>query len=361
MSYSLTKINKNNYRYNRSSSFEYDLLCKKISSRYNNNNNTIVTSSGTSSLNLILKSLFIKYGWNKINIIYGWELYYETPLLFEYYEDIYPGENLNIYDTVITSEPETDNEYLLELFNKKNIKNSINILFIESCSNMSGWCLDFKVIKKLRKLSKKLYVIVDNTWLTSTIFNPFEYDIDIVITSLSKHYSGGKCIGGALIIKDNDIFNVTKNHYKLSGEHVSSHICSVILENMEEMNHRIEKTSIMALKIANYLDSKDTIDKVEYPLLKTHNTFKLKDIYFKKNIGPNIFSFLINEKKEIVKEKFENMNILNLKTSYGGEDTRIDSAPVEENDKTWCRISIGYNDDYSKIIDGLNEILMDNI
>jgi len=36
MSYSLTKIKKNNYRYNRSSSVEYDLLCKKISSRYNN-------------------------------------------------------------------------------------------------------------------------------------------------------------------------------------------------------------------------------------------------------------------------------------------------------------------------------------
>ena len=50
-------------------------------------------------------------------------------------------------------------------------------------------------------------------------------------------------------------------------------------------------------------------DKVEYPLLKTHNTYKLKDIYFKKKIGPNIFSFLINEEIEIVKEKMRRNTI----------------------------------------------------
>jgi cystathionine beta-lyase/cystathionine gamma-synthase len=155
MSYSLTKTSNNNYRYNRSSSNEYDLLCHKISSRYSNYN-SIITSSGTSSLNLILKSLFIKNKWDKINIIYGWELYYETPLLIQYYESIYPNNNLNIYDTVITSVPDSDNEYLLELFNQDNIKHNINILFIESCSNMSGWCLDLNIIDKLRILSKKL-------------------------------------------------------------------------------------------------------------------------------------------------------------------------------------------------------------
>ena len=52
------------------------------------------------------------------------------------------------------------------------------------------------------------------------------------------------------------------------------------------------------------------------------------------------------------------MNILNLKTSYGGGDSRIESTPIEICNKTWCCISIGYNDNYEKIIKGLNEIFV---
>ena len=73
-------------------------------------------------------------------------------------------------------------------------------------------------------------------------------------------------------------------------------------------------------------------------------------------IGPDIFSFLINEKLEILEKKLKNMDILNLKSSYGGQDTRIDGDPVEVNNQTWCRIAIGYEDTYDIIINGLKEI-----
>ena len=64
----------------------------------------------------------------------------------------------------------------------------------------------------------------------------------------------------------------------------------------------------------------------------------------------------IDEKMDTLMTKLKNMNIINLKTSYGGSDTRIDGEPMEMCNKTWCRISIGYNDDYEKIIKGLQEI-----
>ena len=44
--------------------------------------------------------------------------------------------------------------------------------------------------------------------------------------------------------------------------------------------------------------------------------------------------------------------------SYGGGDSRIESTPIEISNKTWCRISIGYNDNYEKIIKGLNELFV---
>jgi len=50
--------------------------------------------------------------------------------------------------------------------------------------------------------------------------------------------------------------------------------------------------------------------------------------------------------------------IISIAPSYGGGESRIESTPIEITNKTWCRISIGYNDNYEKIIKGLNEIFL---
>lgn len=52
-------------------------------------------------------------------------------------------------------------------------------------------------------------MIVDNTWLTSTIFNPFDFKhVDIVVSSMSKYYSAGSCIGGAVWYKSDMNFKI---------------------------------------------------------------------------------------------------------------------------------------------------------
>jgi len=360
MSLSLTKIDKNEYKYNRSSSIEYDKLCSIISSKYGNNK-CIVTPSGMSAIDLAFNSIFVENKWKSINLIYSWELYSETPLLFEYYKKIYTNMDLKLYEVPISSNI-SDNERIIDLFENK-VRNEINIFFVESCSNMSGWFFDIDIIKQIRQLSKKLYFIIDNTWLTSTIFNPFMYDVDITVVSLSKHYSGGHCISGALICKNIDYYEIAKNYYTIKGYHFSTHICTIILDNMNQMKERLIKTSNIANDVANYLKKQKQISEVSYPLLENHTSYRLRKKYFKliideKIIGPDVFSFAIDEKKNVLIKKLKNMNILNLKTSYGGGDSRIESTPIEIGNITWCRISIGYNDNYEKIIKGLNEIFV---
>ena len=360
MSLSLTKIDKNEYKYNRSSSIEYDKLCSIISSKYGNNK-CIVTPSGMSAIDLVFNSIYVENKWKSINIIYSWELYYETPLLFEYYKKIYTNMDLTLYEVPITSNI-YDNERIIDLFENK-VRNEINIFYVESCSNMSGWFFDIDIITQIRKLSKKLYFIIDNTWLTSTIFNPFVYDVDITVLSLSKHYSGGHCISGALICKNIDYYEIAKTNYTIKGYHVSTHVCTTILDNMNQMKERLIKTSNIANDVAKYLKKQKQILEVSYPLFENHASYRLRNKYFKliidgKIIGPDVFSFAIDENENVLIKKLKNMNILNLKTSYGGGDSRIESTPIEIGNTTWCRISIGYNDDYEKIIKGLNEILV---
>jgi cystathionine beta-lyase/cystathionine gamma-synthase len=130
------------------------------------------------------------------------------------------------------------------------------------------------------------------------------------------------------------------------------------------MKNRLLKTSKLANEIVNYLINHPKISEVSYPTLPTHPSHhNLKTKYFTLKhddgqlIGPDIFSFLVDEKLNTLIIKLKKMHTLNFKTSYGGSDTRIDCDPVEINGKTWCRISIGYDDFNTKIIDGLCEMI----
>ncbi len=70
-----------------------------------------------------------------------------------------------------------------------------------------------------------LIVIIDNTWLTHVIFNPFEYGADIVCSSLTKYYSGGHVIAGITLFADseleNELSNIAKTNARILGFHFS--------------------------------------------------------------------------------------------------------------------------------------------
>ena len=69
-------------------------------------------------------------------------------------------------------------------------------------------------------------VVVDNTWLTGCSFNPFNYDVDIVVDSLTKYYSAGKTISGGIITNNEMIINDVDKFMCGYGIHVSPITCT---------------------------------------------------------------------------------------------------------------------------------------
>ena len=95
----------------------------------------------------------------KINVIYGNELYYDTPKLI-----------FNLYQTHIFEEYLINVSDYASIIDTVGVNGKINILFIESCSNLTGQMFDYEIVPVIRKKSKKLFIIIDNTWLSHDIF-----------------------------------------------------------------------------------------------------------------------------------------------------------------------------------------------
>ncbi len=329
-------------KYLRYKSYQGEILKSKIGYLYESNYVSL-TNSGQHA-NYIAIDTIIKYnGSNKINIIIPSDnLYFETKEMIYYLKSY--NENINIYNFNIKNDNSINNLF------KNQINNQINILFIESCSNPFGYIFNFDLIPKLKELSKKLYTICDNSWLSSLLFNPIQY-VDIVTISLTKHYSGGERICGACIFKDKEIYNLTEEIIKHSGIHINQQHLQVINNNIDNINIRIRKIQILTKQIIEFL-IKNNIE-IYHPMDKSHISYNHALKYLKSKY-PSIFLININKNKTEIEELLNNLTIIKVLPSFGSNETTIDPWIFENENKNYIRISIGYESNYDEII---NELL----
>lgn len=313
-----------------------DELRIKIGLLYNQKN-VILTNSGLHSNYITINVIIDKF--KDINIIYGNELYHETINLINYYKNINTYKLNNNLDCLIP-----------KIFNK------INILFIESCSNPNGYIFDFSLIDIIRKASLKLFVICDNTWLTSQIFNPFDYDIDIVTSSLSKFYSGGNAIGGVCIFKNIEDYVNTDNYIRIVGVHISPLQLNIINKEIDNVKNRINNCSQLTYQVLDYMSKYPNI-LINHPLLISHESYNLREQYFKNKLIPSIFTICFNINENILLEIINKLKIINIETSFGSKHSKIDTYINKDNNLSIIRFSIGYEDNIERIKNGINELM----
>ena len=339
------------YFYNRATHRFYNKVCYQLETKYNvDKGGVVLTSSGMAAINLALTSFLIKNRWEHINIIYSDELYCDTPRLLKHMVKIYDKIDTYLIDV-------TDTSHIKSIFEE--LQGQTNILFIESCSNPTGKIIDFSIIPSLVKLSKEMYFIVDNTWVSSVLFNPLDYGADLIVTSLTKYYSGGHCISGAVIGKGQLMKDIYQ-HAKITGNHIPLPYCEIIYSHIPHMEQRINKTSLMTLNIAKFLENHPKVSNVTHPLLDSHPSCQLARIYFG-NLGPSVLTFNLkfNTKAECMRW-LGSSEIIKLQTSFGGKETKFDQWPSRfgKDFKIFqVRLAIGYESQETDIIEELEELL----
>jgi cystathionine beta-lyase/cystathionine gamma-synthase len=212
-----------------------------------------------------------------------------------------------------------------------------------------------------KKVSKLLYVIVDNTWLTDAIFQPFDIpEVDFVINSLTKYYSGGACIAGVVLGRAHNVMNKVTNWSARNGNHVSPHNCELVVQKLPQLDERIAITSALTLRIIDYLKTKEIVTNISHPVCENHPSHQLAKKYFKQELVPSTFSISIGRKFDFVYKAVKKATILECKTSFGSRMSRTNIWSNQEagTDSTIVRLSIGYEDNYDRIVSGLDEIFI---
>ncbi|CAH6419720.1 Cys/Met metabolism PLP-dependent enzyme [uncultured virus] len=330
-------------RYGRVTSPYHADLCKKLGDRYKGT--AYVVSSGMNAISTLFRVILDKCGFNNTDrpyhLVYSDELYCDLPRLFNYFHEV----NGIILHPVHITETAKIQSLLTSL------KNERVIFYFETCSNPHGMIFEFNTIKALKKENDELLVIIDNTWASSAILNPLDWDADFVISSLTKYYSNSKSLGGVVISRHPLIAEVEK-YIRFHGLHVSPYNCKIILDNIDTLDDRMSKAYSVMLELFEHLSADSRFKDIVHPSFEHHSSHEQYQKYFNKGIGPSVFTMRIKGNDKVMKRLRSEFTHIKYKTSFGGYDTRYDPwHKGTSGGYTCCRISVGYNSTSEKIYD----------
>jgi O-acetylhomoserine (thiol)-lyase len=204
------------------------------------------------------------------------------------------------------------------------ITSKTKMLYGEIIGNPGGSILDIEALAALAK-SKKIPLVVDNTFATPYLCRPIDWGATIVVHSATKFIGGhGNSIGGTVIDAGTFDFSSfpaiadpspsyhglrffdTFGHYgflmKLRSETVrdvgsciSPMNSFLLLQGIETLSLRMERHVANALAVAKFLDEHSLVENIRYAGLPHHPHYELARKYLPKGPGA-VFAFDLKPK-----------------------------------------------------------------
>jgi len=310
-----------------------------------------------SGMAAIFASILSMISDNKSKIIALGSLYVDTIRILERWPNRYNLPKV----LFIRDNPEINLEKYID-------KNTAGVI-VEFPSNPLIELVDIeKIVKISHSVNSK--VIVDNTIATPYNFNPFDYNVDIIVHSTTKFLSGkNNHIGGVVLTKDHDSGKKIEDFNKLININMNYNDIRVLTRNIKKFERRMQIINENGYRIANFLRNHKAIKTVYYPALENNPNHILMKKYLKG--GSGLLSFILNESTMENAEKFyDNLPLPILKgPSLGSEKTLLSPyvimAHYEDSkgeleqlgfDFYLMRLSIGI-ENAEKIINSLNHAL----
>jgi O-acetylhomoserine (thiol)-lyase len=268
------------------------------------------------------------------------------------------------------------------------IQENTRAIFVESLGNPKLDVLDLKKISAQAKTAR-VPLIVDNTVATPYLLNPIEYGANIVIHSLTKYINGnGTALGGIII--DAGTFDWTNGKFPeftepSAGYHgliysealeAAAFIAKVrieglrdlggaispfnawqIIQGLETLPLRMDRHSQNALELAQWLQSKEEVEWVNYPGLETSDYHDLAKEYLPKGQS-GIVTFGVKGGYEIAKKVVDSAKVFSLLANIGDTKSLIihPASTTHQQLKDEDQLTTGVTKDLIRLSVGLEDL-----
>ncbi len=249
---------------------------------------------------------------------------------------------------------------------EKAFKTNTKMVFVETPTNPIMTVTDLQAVTDVSH-AHGARVVCDNTFMSSYLQRPAEFDVDIVVHSTTKYLNGhSDSIGGFVALNDEEDAEWIRFVQNSIGAILSPFDSFLVLRGTKTLAVRMEAHDKNGRAVANFLAEHPKVQKVYYPGLVSHPQHELAKRQ-QKGFG-GMVSFETGS-LESAKKVLENVELCTLAESLGGVETLIShpatmthaSVPPEKREQLGItdglvRISVGI-EDIEDILEDLDQAL----
>lgn len=200
------------------------------------------------------------------------------------------------------------------------------LVWLETPTNPMLKVIDIQSVVAVAK-DRRALVAVDNTFATPFIQNPLDLGADIVCHSSTKYLGGhSDLIGGVLIV--NDAALAEKFHYiqNAVGGVPGPWDCFLLLRSTKTLPIRMERHCSNAMKVAQFLEGHQAIERVFYPGLPSHPQHEIASKQMRGYGG--MISAVLKGGIDRSRRFLERVAIFSLGESLGGVESLIEHPAI---------------------------------
>lgn len=242
----------------------------------------------------------------------------------------------------------------------KNVENALQantrLVYLETPSNPLVSLCDIARIAEIVHKRQDILFAVDNTFLTSYYQRPLELGADISVYSVTKYLNGHTdvCMG-AMCFNSDDLVPRLRYLQNNAGVGPSPFDCYLVHRSLKTLPLRLRHQMKSCLKVAQFLESHPSVNKVLCPWLPSHPQHELAK---RQTSGyTSMIAFYVKGGLQETSDLLKKLRVVNMAGSLGGVESLAEipsvlshaSFPVEERKRmgitdNLVRLSVGLED-----------------
>lgn len=210
------------------------------------------------------------------------------------------------------------------------------IVYLEVLSNPHLKLMDVQAIARLaHEHGAKL--IVDNTFLSPCLLQPYALGADMVLHSATKYISGhGDALCG-VVSGSKELMDQVRVMADRLGSHISAFDAWLVLRGVRTLSMRAHTASENALALARYLETCPQVEYVRYPGLESHPQHALAQKMLHQGFG-GMLAFHLKGGYAEMGRFVDALQLISNATSLGDVGSLV--YPIHSDDGL-VRISVG--------------------
>jgi cystathionine gamma-synthase len=206
------------------------------------------------------------------------------------------------------------------------IRDTTRLVVTESPTNPYLYCLDFERLVAGVKERGRIRTLVDSTFATPVNCRPLDFGIDLVVHSATKYLAGHNDVLGGIVAGPGHLMSLLRDSRHVLGGVLDPHAAFLISRGLKTLGLRVERQNATALAVARALESHPSIERVYYPFLESHPSYRVASAQMRGAGG--LVSFTVRGGRNAASRVVDRARIPKIAASLGGVESLIEQPCI---------------------------------